>query len=85
METLVNGQSQVAVMRPEAGDWALLTHERNLGESNVLSWSVDGSRILVATDFLGDYYSLNWTADGQIIGIASPMRSLIWKFTPVHR
>jgi Tol biopolymer transport system component len=45
MITLVGDQSQVAVMRPEAGDWAILTHEIHDGVAGGLSWSPDGSRI----------------------------------------
>ncbi len=45
MIALVGDQSQVAVMRPEAGDWAILTHEVSAGVAGGLSWSPDGSRI----------------------------------------
>jgi predicted Ser/Thr protein kinase len=45
MVTLVGDESQVAVMRPEAGDWAVLTHDKGLGALNVLTWSPDGSHI----------------------------------------
>jgi hypothetical protein len=44
-----------------------------------------GRTTLIPTDFRGDYYFLNWTADGQVMGVASPMRSSIWKFTPAAR
>jgi predicted Ser/Thr protein kinase len=45
MIALIGDQSQVAVMRPEAGDWAILTHATNDGTAVGLSWSTDGSRI----------------------------------------
>jgi len=45
MVTLVGEQSQVAVMRPEAGDWAVLTHDKGIGALNSLTWSPDGSHI----------------------------------------
>jgi eukaryotic-like serine/threonine-protein kinase len=45
MVTLVGEQSQIAVMRPEAGDWAVLTHDEGVNGPNSLSWSPDGSQI----------------------------------------
>jgi hypothetical protein len=45
MLTMVANQSQVAVMRPESGDWSILTREQNEGATLHLSWSPDGSRI----------------------------------------
>ena len=45
MIVLMGDQSQVAVMRPDAGDWAILTHETHDGIAGGLSWSPDGSRI----------------------------------------
>jgi hypothetical protein len=41
----VNGLNQVAVMKPETGDWSVLTHDRTSGQIKDLSWSPDGSRI----------------------------------------
>jgi sugar lactone lactonase YvrE len=37
--------TQVAVMKPESGYWALLTHKRNAGIVTGLSWSPDGDKI----------------------------------------
>jgi dipeptidyl aminopeptidase/acylaminoacyl peptidase len=45
MLTMVANQSQVAVMRPESGDWSILTREQHDGPILQLSWSPDGSRI----------------------------------------
>jgi hypothetical protein len=45
MLAMVGDQSQVAVMRPDAGDWTVLTHEGNAGSVGALSWSPDGSRV----------------------------------------
>src|SRR5262249_16625003 len=42
---LVDGQTQVAVMNPQSGNWTLLTHERNSGVINSISWSKDGTKI----------------------------------------
>ena len=50
MVTLVGDQSQVAVMRPEAGDWAVLTHDQGLGGLNTVTWSPDGSHIYYDRD-----------------------------------
>ena len=40
-----NGQTQVAVMKPESGNWSILTHRRDRGEAQQVSWSSDGSLI----------------------------------------
>ncbi len=45
MLAMVGDQSQVAIMRPDAGDWTVLTHDRKAGSVGALSWSADGSRI----------------------------------------
>ena len=42
---LVDGQSQVGVMRPDSGHWAILTRQKRLGSVNSLAWSGDGSKI----------------------------------------
>jgi hypothetical protein len=42
---LVDGQSQVGVMRRDSGDWAILTRKKRLGSVNGLAWSGDGSKI----------------------------------------
>jgi len=40
-----NAQTQVAVMKPESGNWTILTHRRDLGQAEQVSWSPDGSLI----------------------------------------
>jgi len=35
----------VAVMRPESGNWLVLTHDRQRGQVMEISWSPDGSRL----------------------------------------
>src|ERR1700690_4292996 len=42
---LVDGITQVAVMKPETGNWTVLTHGRDAGLVDAVSWSPDGSRI----------------------------------------
>jgi hypothetical protein len=42
--TLVEGQSQIAVMNPVSGNWTVLTHGNDGGQST-LNWSTDGTRI----------------------------------------
>ena len=42
---MVDGQTQVAVMKPQSGNWAILSHERARGLVQDLSWSRDGTRI----------------------------------------
>jgi len=39
------GQTQVAVMKPESGNWSILTHRRDRGSVVAVSWSPDGSVI----------------------------------------
>ncbi len=38
-------ETQVAVMKPESGNWTLLTHRRDRGTAGSVSWSPDGSVI----------------------------------------
>jgi len=42
---MVNRQSEVAVMKPDVGDWSLLTHHPERGSVVSLSWAPDGNRI----------------------------------------
>ncbi|HUF23498.1 MAG TPA: protein kinase [Vicinamibacterales bacterium] len=42
---MVDGQSQVAVMKPGTGSWTVLTSDRSKGLQDALAWSHDGSRI----------------------------------------
>jgi eukaryotic-like serine/threonine-protein kinase len=42
---MVDGQTQLAVMKPDSGSWSVLTHERNAGMQAQMSWAPDGSRI----------------------------------------
>ena len=42
---VVAGQTQVAVMRPEAGNWSVLTHARDRAEISAISWAPDGNKI----------------------------------------
>jgi hypothetical protein len=44
-EAMDRGLTQVAVMKPETGNWSLLTHSRDHGLVWTLSWSADGSAI----------------------------------------
>jgi WD40 repeat protein len=46
------GNTQVAVMKPESGNWSILTHSRERGYVTVLAWSADGASIYY--DRLGD-------------------------------
>jgi hypothetical protein len=42
--TLIDGQSQVAVMNPRSGNWTVLTHGDSGGDNNI-SWSPDNGKI----------------------------------------
>jgi eukaryotic-like serine/threonine-protein kinase len=39
------GITQVAVMKPDTGNWTILTHKRNTGNLLEVNWSPDGNRI----------------------------------------
>jgi eukaryotic-like serine/threonine-protein kinase len=39
------GLTQVAVMKPDTGNWTILTHKRNAGFATELNWSPDGNGI----------------------------------------
>jgi len=43
--TIVNGLTQVAVMKPDSGNWSVLTRDRTHGLIFTVSWSPDSSRI----------------------------------------
>lgn len=43
-QAMVDGLVQVAVMKPESGNWSVLTHDRDQGNMSTLSWSKDGKR-----------------------------------------
>jgi eukaryotic-like serine/threonine-protein kinase len=44
-QAMVDGQTQVAVMKPGTGTWTVLTSDRSSGLLDTLAWSHDGSRI----------------------------------------
>jgi eukaryotic-like serine/threonine-protein kinase len=45
MQAMVGGLTQVAVMKPESGNWSILTHHRDRGVVTQVSWSPDGALI----------------------------------------
>jgi predicted Ser/Thr protein kinase len=44
-QAMIDGQSQVGILKPETGNWAVLTHQKNVGQITDLAWSRDGSKI----------------------------------------
>jgi predicted Ser/Thr protein kinase len=44
-QAMVDGNSQVAVMKPDSGSWNVLTRRRDIGTVNYVSWSPDGGTI----------------------------------------
>jgi len=56
---MIDGLTQVAVMKPESGNWTILTRDRSRGQASTPSWSPDGALI---------YYH---RANGPIHGIYS--------------
>ncbi|MBV9340716.1 MAG: serine/threonine-protein kinase, partial [Acidobacteria bacterium] len=45
VQAMVDGNTQLAVMKPESGNWNLLTRQRNQGNVSYESWSQDGGSI----------------------------------------
>ena len=43
--TLVDGQTQVAIMKPDGGSWNVLTHDTTNGSATNVAWARDGSRL----------------------------------------
>lgn len=52
---IVNGQSQVGIMKPDTGSWTMLTHEPNLGPIGPVAWARDAKTIYFAR------YTGSWT------------------------
>jgi len=44
-QAMVNGMTQVAVMKPESGNWTVLTREQSRGEVTDIAWSHDGTKL----------------------------------------
>lgn len=44
-QAMVDGQTQIAIMKPESGNWAVLTHQKDLGQVRDIAWSRDGSKV----------------------------------------
>jgi DNA-binding beta-propeller fold protein YncE len=44
-QAMTDGQLQVAIMKPESGNWTVLTHQKDLGELVSIDWSRDGSKL----------------------------------------
>ncbi len=44
-QAMVDGQTQVAIMKPQSGNWMILTHQKNLGYILDITWSRDGSKL----------------------------------------
>jgi eukaryotic-like serine/threonine-protein kinase len=42
---MMDGVTQLALMKPETGNWNVLTHDRSRGPANFVKWSADGSLI----------------------------------------
>jgi Tol biopolymer transport system component/predicted Ser/Thr protein kinase len=54
-EAMDQGLTQVAVLKPETGNWTILTHNRERGPVDDLTWSPDGS--LIYFDRFTDVYT----------------------------
>ena len=50
---MVDGQTQLAVLNPESGDWRVLTHDTTRGLAEDFAWTPDGTRIYYSRFFEG--------------------------------
>jgi Tol biopolymer transport system component len=59
-QTIVDGQSQIAVLKPGVGTWRVLTSDRTRGLAVLHDWSPDGSRIFYdrQTDVMNGIFSV---------------------------
>ena len=59
-QTLVDGQSQIGVLKPGGGTWRVLTSDRTRGLAVIHDWATDGSRIYYdrQTDVLNGIFSV---------------------------
>ena len=59
-QAIDRGLTQVAVMKPETGNWSILTHNREHGPVNTIAWSPDGASIYYdrSTDVPQGVYSV---------------------------
>jgi len=44
-QAMVQENTQLAVMKPESGNWQVLTHRRGAGYVQTIGWALDGNRI----------------------------------------
>ncbi|MGA2117404.1 MAG: winged helix-turn-helix domain-containing protein [Bryobacteraceae bacterium] len=58
---IIDGLSQVAVMKPDSFSWTALTHDRTNGAVDLVAWSRDGSKI---------YFDREW-GPGRIYSIGA--------------
>jgi Tol biopolymer transport system component/predicted Ser/Thr protein kinase len=60
-QAMVEGQTQVAVIKPETGNWTVLTHQKNAGQIVEIAWSRDGSKLYFdrLTDTPAGVYSVS--------------------------
>jgi Tol biopolymer transport system component/predicted Ser/Thr protein kinase len=45
---MVDGLTQVAIMKPQSGNWSILTRDRSRGQASGISWSPDGTLVYYA-------------------------------------
>ena len=59
-QTIVDGQTQIGVMKADGGAWRVLTSDRTRGLTAILDWSPDGSRIFYdrQTDTLNGVFAV---------------------------
>ncbi|MEP7325186.1 MAG: protein kinase [Gemmatimonadota bacterium] len=69
---MVDGQTQLAVLKPQSGDWKVLTSDRTMGLTGEFSWSADNSRIYYARFFEAPrgVYSISPLGTGERLVLA---------------
>lgn len=72
---LIDGQSQVAVMKPDAASWTVLTHDRDKGAMEFAAWSRDGSKIYSIANTAAFTRSRRWAASRGCCWITGDVRS----------
>jgi len=72
-QAMDRGMTQVAVMKPESGNWSILTHRRDLGVVWQVSWSPDGAFLYYdrQTDALQGIYSVPLLGGDERLVLAS--------------
>jgi len=75
---MVNNQTQVALMKPGSGSWSLLTSDRTRGSASSISWTLDGTRLMLTRtpDGSGSVYSVPVPAGAESLALREASAAL---------